>query len=80
MEKPIFDEWDDVKDCNTCQEYWNNTCDGSQIGVERPCKAFKAVRRVSIPEEIESLRSALKFVYGALAIAYLWLMAVSVFG
>lgn len=78
-----FDDWKDVKDCNECESWWLNQCDGTQIGVERPCKAFKAVRRVSIPDEIKSLRSALETVYGVLtifAIGWLWLLAVVMFG
>lgn len=83
MEKSIFDDWSDVKDCNKCQEYWNDTCDGSQIGVERPCKAFKATRSVDIPLKIKSLESALKCVHGLLtilAIGWFLLMVVTVFG
>ena len=61
MDKTKFDDWSDVKECNQCEEYWTSACDGTLIGSEKPCTAFKAVRRVSIPLEIESLRKAVKW-------------------
>lgn len=60
MKKQKFDDWSDVKDCNDCECWWVNQCDGLPTGVERTCTAFKATRRVNIPEEIKSLRKALK--------------------
>jgi len=67
MDKTKFDDWSDLKDCNKCEEYWNSACDGTLVGSEKPCTAFKAVRRVSIPLEIERLRKAVKWLSFSLA-------------
>ena len=56
----LFDDWSEVKDCNQCEPYWNNQCDGAKVGSEKRCTAFKATRRVDIPLEIEALRKAVK--------------------
>ena len=55
-----FDEWDEIVDCNYCQHYYDNTCDGVSKGSTRLCKQFKAVRGMNIPEEIKSLQNGLK--------------------
>lgn len=55
-----FDEWDEIVDCNDCQHYYDNTCDGVSKGSTRLCKQFKAVRGINMPEEIKSLRNGLK--------------------
>lgn len=57
-EKKIFDDFPTV-DCNECEHWYDNRCDGVPVGSEKPCTAFKAVRRVNIPSEIERLRKAL---------------------
>ena len=57
----LFDDWSEVKDCNQCEPYWNNQCDGAKVGSEKRCTAFKATRSVDIPEEIKALRSSLKW-------------------
>lgn len=56
----LFDDWSEVKDCNKCEPYWNNQCDGAKVGSEKRCTAFKATRKVDIPLEIEALRKAVK--------------------
>lgn len=56
----IFEDYPEV-DCNKCEPYWNNQCDGAVTGSTRLCTAFKPVRRVNIPEEVEGLRSAVKW-------------------
>lgn len=56
----LFDDWSEVKDCNQCEPYWNNQCDGAKVGSEKRCTAFKATRRVDIPLEIEALRKTVK--------------------
>lgn len=58
MSKQVFDE--QYTDCNKCEAYWNNQCDGVTVGSERTCTAFKATRRVDIPQEIKSLRERVK--------------------
>ena len=56
----IFEDFPKV-DCNECENYWTNSCDGTAIGSERLCKTFKAVRRVNIPIEISALKTRLKW-------------------
>lgn len=58
MASPIFDE--EYVDCNNCEHYHDNTCDGVTVGSERRCTAFKATRREDIPEQIKSLREDIK--------------------
>lgn len=58
-EQKIFDDFPRV-DCNDCSHYWDDSCEGVKKGSEKRCTAFKAVRRVSIPEEIERLRKVVK--------------------
>lgn len=64
-----FSDWDECTtvDCNDCDEWWRNKCDGVYRGQERPCTAFKASRRVSIPLKIKSLQSRLKWLTGLFA-------------
>lgn len=60
----IFDDFPTV-DCNECELYWINQCDGVHKAQERPCTAFKATRGVVIPLQIKSLQIALKRLTGA---------------
>ena len=55
-----FSDWVEV-DCNECQRYWDNSCDGCKDtlkGSKTPCNSFLATRSVIIPQEIERLRKA----------------------
>lgn len=54
-----FEEWEDV-DCNQCENYYTNSCDGVPEGKKRPCNAFKAQRGIVIPEKIKRLENSLK--------------------
>ena len=58
VDTKIFDDFPEVE-CNNCEPYWNNQCDGTPVGSERPCKAFKATRKVDIPDELDALRTHL---------------------
>lgn len=58
--KPKRFEFPEV-DCNECEHYWVNQCDGSNLGSKRLCKEFLATRQSNIPLEIKSLREALKW-------------------
>lgn len=49
-----FEDYPTV-DCNDCQEYWNDTCDGVPQGSQRPCNSFKATRSIVIPARIKNL-------------------------
>lgn len=62
-----FDNWDEV-DCNSCANYWTDKCDGVVKGSKKLCNSFLAQRSIVIPEEIKSLRSALKSLTGAYVI------------
>lgn len=63
-DKKIFDDFQYV-DCNDCSHYWDDTCEGVKKGSEKRCTAFKATRRVDIPEQIKALRNDIKWVYMA---------------
>ena len=58
--KKIFDDFPKV-DCNECEHYYTNACDGVSKGSERPCKTFLATRSVNIPAKIKSLEKAVKW-------------------
>lgn len=66
---PVFDE--QYVDCNTCEHYHNNTCDAVPVGSERTCTAFKATRKVNIPEEIKSLREQIRGLRKEILLIYL---------
>lgn len=55
-----FDKWEYV-DCNECQNYWNDTCDGVSKGRESVCTSFIATRMVDVPAQIKSLRERVKW-------------------
>jgi hypothetical protein len=55
-----FDEWE--VDCNTCERYWLNQCDGAKCGSEakkQPCRSYFATRSVVIPEQIKTLEKGI---------------------
>ena len=56
-ESKIFDDY--LVDCNECQSYWLDQCDGAKVGSQKACTAFKAVRRTDLPEQIENLEKRL---------------------
>ena len=58
-QEKIFDDFPTI-DCNECEHYYTNACDGVSEGLERPCKTFLATRRVNIPLEINSLKNDFK--------------------
>jgi hypothetical protein len=55
-----FDEWTQIE-CNECTRWWDSSCDGVKKGQKRPCNAFLATRKVSIPKQIEKLENDTKF-------------------
>lgn len=59
-----FEDWYEV-DCNECSHYWDNSCDGACKGSQKPCNSFLATRSVVIPAQIKSLKSQLRWLYGA---------------
>lgn len=56
--RTIFDDFP-VVECNECEHFWNNSCDGVRIDQKRPCKSFLATRKVNLPREVESLKKTL---------------------
>lgn len=66
-----FDDYIDV-DCNNCQNYWNETCDGVQVeDRERPCQSFRATRTIDIPKRLSQLEDELKITRTTLVTLYL---------
>ena len=49
----IFDNYE--VECNDCQHYWDNSCDGVPIDKKRNCTSFIATRTTDIPMQIKSL-------------------------
>ena len=66
--KKCFEDWEDV-DCNQCERYWDNSCDGAPLkGSRRVCTAFSATRSVIIPLQIKRLERRLEGLTAASAI------------
>lgn len=66
----IFEDFPTV-DCNDCEHWWTNQCDGvktSQNASKTLCRTFKATRSVVIPEQIKWLKTRLKLLTVALAV------------
>lgn len=57
-ESKRFEDYPMPVDCNECESYWDNSCDGTPRGTERRCNSFSATRSVVIPAQIKSLQSA----------------------
>lgn len=74
-EKKIFEDFPEV-DCNRCETYWNSQCDGASVNSPRPCKHFKAVRRVNIPEELKSTQKSLRRLWKLTR--FLWILQIIV--
>ena len=67
----IFDDFPTV-DCNKCERYYLNQCDGVAKGVQKPCRTFLATRSESIPAEIKSLRKALRGLEWSVVLIAVW--------
>lgn len=55
-----FDDWEDAVDCNDCEHYLTNKCDGVSEGATKPCNSFSATRKVLFPERLEALEQAVR--------------------
>lgn len=64
-----FDDYE--VDCNTCGNYWNDTCDGVPIDKKRNCNSYIATRTTDIPKQIEKLKNSIKWL--AIAVSLLGL-------
>ena len=81
-ESKRFEDWNEV-DCNDCQHYWTDTCDGTTVGSEKRCNSFVATKRVDIPEQIKWLRgrvNGLNWAFIFVALAVLIHFCVDLFG
>ena len=54
-DRKIFDDFPTV-DCNECERYYTNECDGTLTGSTKPCNSFLATRSILIPKQIKSLQ------------------------
>lgn len=50
-----FDDWSSVVDCNGCDHYQSNRCDGVKVGEKRRCESYVAVRRIDLPARLKVL-------------------------
>ena len=55
----VFDDFPTV-DCEECEHWQLNKCDGTSVGSERSCTAYKAIRRLNTPYEIKMLQKGYK--------------------
>lgn len=55
-----FEDWYEV-DCNQCQRYYDNSCDGVQKGSKKACNSYLATREVVIPTKIKELEKRLRY-------------------
>ena len=55
----VFDDFKEV-DCEECESWQLNQCDGVPVGSQRSCTAYKAVRRLNTPQQIKALQKGCK--------------------
>ena len=76
-----FEEWEKV-DCNECERWWTNQCDGANIHEKRSkrlCNSFLATRSVIIPEQIKRLSERINWLgYGFLFLSGLVLALIGI--
>lgn len=58
----IFDEYE--VECNDCQRYWLDQCDGTPEATERHCTSFIATKKVDIPMRVKRLENTVKTLGG----------------
>lgn len=51
-----FEDWCKV-DCEECERWWLNQCDGVPKGSQKQCNSYLATRNVVLPEKIKSLEN-----------------------
>lgn len=57
-----FDEAPYYK-CDFCQNYWNSSCDGTEVGDIEDCRAYKVTREGSWVKTVEELREAISDIF-----------------
>ena len=72
QDNKIFDEYE--VDCNECESYWDNSCDGVKVNDKRSCTAFKAVRKSDIPKRVDKLENTIKRMDTSLLLLYVALL------
>lgn len=55
-----FDDWDDLVDCNKCQRYYDDTCDGTKVGYKKKCNSYVATRSSDLPARIGKLEKRVR--------------------
>lgn len=50
-------------ECNECERYWINQCEGAKLGSIRACKEYIATNNVSIPLEIKKIQRDITLLY-----------------
>lgn len=75
MSKPsVFDDWNELVECNDCTHYWNDTCDGVKKGSQKLCTSFLATRSVVIPAQVKALQNALKWLTVGIIAESIWIV------
>jgi hypothetical protein len=69
-----FEDWEEV-DCNECERWWINQCDGASKGSKKGCNSYLATRSIVIPERLNSLEKRVNRLGGAVT-ASLTLIAI----
>jgi hypothetical protein len=59
QKQKVFDDFKEV-DCEGCESWQLNQCDGVPVGSQRSCTAYKAVRRLNTPLQIKALQKGYK--------------------
>lgn len=49
----IFDEFE--VECNGCQRYWTDQCDGVKPDTTKSCSSYLATRNMDIPTKVKTL-------------------------
>ena len=57
-----FDEAPYYK-CEYCQNYWNSSCDGTEVGDIKTCTAYKVTREGSWVKTIDEFKEAIAEIY-----------------
>ena len=70
-ESKRFDDWNEIVDCNNCDHYWNNSCDSPKTlikGSTTLYNSFLATRSIVIPQKLERLEKAFKWLIACVVI------------
>lgn len=70
-ESKRFEDWKEV-DCNECERWWLNQCDGASKGSKVGCNSFLATRKVVLPARLNELERAIKWLTILVSILLGW--------